>query len=81
MACEECASADIFTPTNYAFEQRSPREVFLFGWDDSPVEDGSELTLYKYPSMECVGKTRTVSHEVKYTPGNTMMMTVAVLLR
>ena len=55
--------------------------MFLFGWDGSPVEDGSELTLYKYPSMECVGKTRTVSHEVKYTPGNTMMHSVAVLLR
>ena len=55
--------------------------MYLFGWDGNPVEDGSELTLYKYPSFECVGKTRTVSHEVTYTSGSKLMRQVALLLR
>ena len=33
--------------------------------DGSPLEDGCELTLYKYPHMELIGKTRTVRHEVR----------------
>ena len=55
---------DINTPPNYAFEQRSPREFFMFDVDGSPLEDGCELTLYKFPHMELVGKNRVVRHEV-----------------
>ena len=57
-------AADINTPPNYAFEQRSPREFFMNDVDGSPLQDGCELTLYKYPQLEFVGKTRTVRHEV-----------------
>ena len=36
----------------------------MFDVDGSPLEDGCELTLYKYPHMELVGKNRVVRHEV-----------------
>ena len=58
--------ADINTPPNYAFEQRSPRQFFMLDVEDNPVEDGCELTLYKFPQLEYVGKTRTVSHAVRF---------------
>ena len=62
----DAVPADINTPPNYAFEQRSPREFFMLDVEDNPVEDGCELTLYTFPQLEYVGKTRTVSHAVRF---------------
>ena len=62
---------DINVPVNYAFNQVSPREFYVFDVDGKSLETGQELICYAYPELKFLAVVHIIELEVRCAQSST----------